>query len=112
MKKLIKNIKGIISLSDGEIPRRGANLKKLGIIKNSDILIESDKVLSIVNSNLYSMSDVDSVIDADDSWIMPGLIDCHTHPVFAGSRYKEFYERAKGISYQEIAERGEVFFQL
>jgi len=106
MKKLIKNIKGIISLSEGNIPRRGNDLKKLGIVENSDILIESDKILSIEKSNLYSHSDVDLVIDADNFWVMPGLIDCHTHPVFAGSRSDEFYQRAKGLSYQEIAKKG------
>lgn len=106
MKKLIKNIRGIISLSEGNIPRRGNDLKKLGIFENSDILIESDTILSIEKSNLYTQSDVDLVIDADNSWIMPGLIDSHTHPIFAGCRCLEFYQRANGISYQEIAEKG------
>ncbi len=106
MKKLIKNIRGIISLSEGNIPRKGNDLKKLGIVEDSDILIESDKILSIEKSNLYTQSDVDLVIDADNSWIMPGLIDSHTHPIFAGCRYLEFYQRANGISYQEIANKG------
>ena len=37
---------------------------------------------------------------------MPGLIDSHTHLVFAGSRENEFEQRIQGLSYLEIAERG------
>ena len=38
--------------------------------------------------------------------IMPGLIDCHTHLIFAGDRAEEFAQRCAGASYQEIASRG------
>jgi len=38
--------------------------------------------------------------------VMPGLIDCHTHLVFAGNRANEFAERCGGASYEEIARRG------
>ncbi len=40
------------------------------------------------------------------AWITPGLIDCHTHLVFAGNRAEEFEHRLSGISYEEIARRG------
>jgi imidazolonepropionase len=39
-------------------------------------------------------------------WITPGLIDCHTHLVFAGNRAGEFEQRLKGASYEEIARAG------
>jgi imidazolonepropionase len=42
----------------------------------------------------------------DGRWITPGLIDCHTHLVYAGDRAKEFELRLAGVSYQEIARRG------
>ncbi|MBV6416469.1 MAG: Imidazolonepropionase [Steroidobacteraceae bacterium] len=38
--------------------------------------------------------------------VTPGLIDCHTHLVFAGDRAAEFAERQRGVSYEEIARRG------
>ena len=38
--------------------------------------------------------------------VMPGFVDAHTHPVFAGTRLSEFEERAGGATYQEIAARG------
>ncbi len=37
---------------------------------------------------------------------MPGLIDCHTHTAFAGSRANEFKEKIAGVHYEEIAKRG------
>jgi imidazolonepropionase len=42
----------------------------------------------------------------DGAWILPGLIDCHTHLVFAGDRAREFELRLQGASYEEIARAG------
>lgn len=44
--------------------------------------------------------------DAMGSWITPGLIDCHTHLVYAGNRSNEFEARLHGASYQDIAAQG------
>ena len=44
--------------------------------------------------------------DAGGAWITPGLVDCHTHLVYAGSRANEFELRLKGASYEEIARAG------
>jgi imidazolonepropionase len=44
--------------------------------------------------------------DAHGRWITPGLIDCHTHLVYAGHRANEFEMRLSGMSYEEIARRG------
>jgi imidazolonepropionase len=47
-----------------------------------------------------------SVVDCKGRWITPGLIDCHTHLVFAGNRAAEFEMRLAGATYQEIAAAG------
>ena len=44
--------------------------------------------------------------DARGAWITPGLVDCHTHLVYAGNRAGEFELRLKGASYEEIARAG------
>lgn len=44
--------------------------------------------------------------DGRDGWLTPGLIDCHTHLVYAGDRAGEFEARLNGVSYQEIAANG------
>jgi imidazolonepropionase len=45
-------------------------------------------------------------VDCGGAWILPGLIDCHTHLVFAGDRAREFEMRLEGASYEEVAKAG------
>jgi imidazolonepropionase len=47
-----------------------------------------------------------AVHDGGGRWMTPGLIDCHTHLVFAGARAREFELRLEGASYAEIARQG------
>jgi imidazolonepropionase len=51
-------------------------------------------------------SSATEVVDGEGGWLLPGLIDCHTHLVYAGDRTHEFEARLKGKSYQEIAAEG------
>jgi imidazolonepropionase len=44
--------------------------------------------------------------DLGGAWVTPGLIDCHTHLVFAGNRAGEYAERLRGVSYEQIARAG------
>ncbi len=45
-------------------------------------------------------------VDLQGAWVTPGLIDCHTHAVFAGTRSGEFEQRLQGVGYAEIAAQG------
>jgi imidazolonepropionase len=46
------------------------------------------------------------IIDCEGRWITPGLIDCHTHLVYAGDRANEFEMRLAGATYEEVARAG------
>ncbi len=50
--------------------------------------------------------EVNQRIDCEGRWISPGLIDCHTHLVYAGNRAGEFEQRLQGVSYADIARAG------
>lgn len=67
-----------------------------------------DGVIDFVGPRSALPADVDdtTAIDADGDCITPGLIDCHTHTVFAGDRAGEFEQRLQGASYEQIARAG------
>lgn len=46
------------------------------------------------------------IIDGQEQWLTPGLIDCHTHLVYAGDRSREYEQRLAGVSYETIAREG------
>jgi imidazolonepropionase len=53
-----------------------------------------------------ALEDARTVIEMEGGWITPGLVDCHTHAVFAGDRAAEFEQRLQGASYEDIARQG------
>jgi len=67
-----------------------------------------DGVLAYVGARAGLPADVaaTSELRCDGGWITPGLVDCHTHLVFAGDRAVEFEHRLQGASYEEIARAG------
>ena len=75
----------------------------LGIMENAAIGITKGKISYI---NLPSGITADEVHDVGGKWIIPGLIDCHTHLVYAGNRAHEFAARQAGKTYAEISAEG------
>lgn len=47
-----------------------------------------------------------TIVDGNGGWLTPGLVDCHTHLVYAGNRAQEFEWRLQGQSYEHIAQQG------
>src|SRR2546423_8371504 len=48
----------------------------------------------------------ESIVDAGNRVVLPGFVDAHTHPVFAGNRADEYELRVQGVTYAEIAAKG------
>lgn len=109
---IIKNVKQLVTFDHPKLigPRTAAAMSDLGIVKNGYIAISNDRVFSIGDSRKLSravtISGRTKVYDAGNRLITPGLVDCHSHPVFAGNRTDEFEMRLRGMSYLEIAEAG------
>jgi imidazolonepropionase len=82
-------------------PMTGADVVDDGVIACKDGLI----VYAGSRADAPAL-DAAEVVDCAGRWITPGLIDCHTHLVYAGNRAHEFELRLAGASYEEIARAG------
>ena len=80
---------------------------RYSIVEDAAIAAEGD-IISWVGpmSGLDSRMPRNDEIDARGALVTPGLIDCHTHLVYAGNRAREFEMRLQGATYEEIARGG------
>ena len=84
------------------------------IINDGALLTDGDRIVAVgernsVLSNLVPAKADQSIqesVDCGGGLLLPGLIDCHTHLVFAGDRAREFEQRLEGLSYEEISRQG------
>jgi imidazolonepropionase len=84
-----------------------ASLPGLGLIETGAIAARDGRIVWVGSeTDLPSGLDTAETIDCERRWITPGLIDCHTHLVFAGDRSDEFERRLAGESYADIARSG------
>jgi imidazolonepropionase len=106
---LIKNIGQLVTMV-GPVPRVGESMKDLGLIEIGGIAAAGEEILAVGKSDQIegqvTLAEGCTVIDAGRAVVTPGLIDPHTHPVFARTREKEFEMRLQGKSYMEIARAG------
>lgn len=86
-----------------------AGVRSYGLYEHSAIAVKDKKI-----AWLGKMADLpgkpedlaEDIYDAHGQCVTPGLIDCHTHLVYAGNRYHEFEMRMQGASYADIARAG------
>jgi imidazolonepropionase len=114
---LIANAESVITCAGGALPRRGAGMRDIGAIARGYVLVDCDTgaILEVGGCDAQdwahgAASDkcdgAVEIVDASGCCVMPGFVDPHTHPVYAGSRANEFYLRAQGKTYLEIAATG------
>src|SRR6476469_3447011 len=79
----------------------------LGVVEDG-IIACRDGLISYVGpaADAPAALDARERVDCRGRWITPGLIDCHTHLVYAGDRSAEFEQRLNGMTYEEIARQG------
>lgn len=100
---LIHNIGQLVTVD----PARMTAENPLGIIENAALKIAGDGTIAWVGANNEAKpSEADMATDAGGRVVLPGLIDSHTHTIFAGDRANEFEMRLQGKSYLEIAQAG------
>ena len=102
------NCSQLVTLAGPRRPRVGAELRQLSIIEDGALFVRGDRIEIADRRREVErlINDDCEVIDAGRRVVMPGFVDAHTHPVFAGLRANEFEQRASGATYREIAARG------
>jgi len=107
MLTLLKNPAQIVTVdTKGKNFKRGAEMNDPGVITDHSIIIEGQLIKELIPTSKTGKKKFDEVIDLEGKIVLPGLIDCHTHTAFAGSRANEFRLKLKGATYEEIAKAG------
>jgi imidazolonepropionase len=98
----------LVTLVGAKRPRIGGDLRQLAIVEDGAILVRGEQIEAVGRRReIERLIGPDcEVVDAGRRVVMPGFVDAHTHPVFAGIRVNEFEQRASGATYREIAARG------
>ena len=78
----------------------------LGIIEDGAIAIQDGRILRVGRRTELAGNRAREVLPLGGAWVTPGLIDCHTHLIFGGTRADEHAMRRAGATYAEIAEAG------
>jgi len=113
---LLVNIGQLLTLRSGagnRGPRRGAELRELGIIEDAAVLCSAGKIVSVGKSkdalrDSWLKKNRKRVVEIDCAGqvVLPGFVDSHTHPAFMTPRLVDFEKRTAGATYEEIAEAG------
>jgi len=77
-----------------------------GAIENGAIGIQDGRIVRVGRRTELAGYQAKKVEPLHGAWVTPGLVDCHTHLVFAGTRAGEFEQRLEGTTYEEIARAG------
>ena len=102
------NCSQLVTLAGAHRPRTGGDLRQLAIIEDGAMLVRGDRIEAVGRRReIEALVDSEcEVIDAGRRVVLPGFVDAHTHPVFAGNRANEFEQRTAGATYREIARGG------
>ncbi len=88
-------------------PQRGQHLGDLGLLDNAAVAIQNGEIAAVgPDAALREQYAAATTIDAGGQLVTPGLVDPHTHLIFAGERSSEFEQRIAGATYQQIMAAG------
>jgi imidazolonepropionase len=91
----------------GARPAGGEALGRIETIARGAVAVRGERILAVgPEDELRRRYAPAAELDAAGGLVLPGLVDAHTHPVFAGTREDEFELRTRGASYVEIAQAG------
>lgn len=96
-----------VATPTGSTPRIGDALGKIQVWRSTAIAVRAGKIVDVgEEAELRGRWDPARELDARGGTVVPGFVDAHTHPVFAGTREDEFEMRTRGATYVEISAAG------
>jgi len=106
MRLVLKNIGKLLGVENEPTPFvAGARMEHINVIDDAWLVIEQEKIVCYGTGEVLPFTD-DEVLDCKGGMVMPAFCDSHTHLVYAGSREREYEDKIRGLSYEEIAKRG------
>ncbi len=107
--RLFVHCKQLVTLADGPErgARRGAAMSALGLIADGAVAVADGKIVATGTTEaMLGQFTARDELDLTGYVVLPGFVDCHTHPVFAATREGEFHQRCAGADYMAIAQQG------
>jgi len=103
---VLKNIGSLLVTDPEPAPWvAGKEMASIGSLSNAWLVIEQGMIACYGEGEVIPFAD-DEVVDCGGGMVLPSFCDSHTHLVYAGSREKEYEDKIRGLSYEEIARRG------
>lgn len=104
---LIRDLAQLATPVGAPAPLRGAALGDVEVVEDAYVLVRGDVVEAVGRmQDLPVLGEDVEELDGRGLAAVPGLVDCHTHPAFAGDRAHEFALRAAGATYEELLAAG------
>jgi imidazolonepropionase len=104
---LLRDLAQVATITGSQAPVRGVRLGDVAVVENAFVLCEEARIAGVgPMSDLPPLAGDVEELDCRDCVAIPGLVDCHTHPAFAGDRAGEFALRAAGATYEELHAAG------
>ncbi|MCY2957888.1 MAG: imidazolonepropionase [Planctomycetota bacterium] len=107
--RLFIHCRELVTLTEGPTTgaRRGASMGALGVILDGAIAVHQGRIVAVGTTDAIARDyTAKEELDLSGYVVMPGFVDCHTHPVFAATREDEFHQRCQGADYMAIAKAG------
>jgi imidazolonepropionase len=107
--RLFVHCEELVTLVDGPArgPRRGDAMRRLGVVADGAVAVRDGRIVATgPTDDLHRRYRAAEELDLRGFVVLPGFVDCHTHPVFARTREQEFHLRCAGADYMAIAAAG------
>lgn len=107
--RMFVHCRELVTLTDGEPtgPRRGEAMRRLGVVADGAVAVRGGRIVAVGPTDAIARDyRAREELDLSDHVVLPGFVDCHTHPVFAATREHEFHLRCAGADYMAIAAAG------